>query len=604
MTSEPVVVCVVMAVFFFAGSAGGLALALDLPASSPGRLALLVLVLVAVVLGGASVVLRNRLPRGSTHVLTAGGAVMLALAVGAMPDPSRALAVTLAFVFVVIDAFLFFPWRTAFLHLSVGVVAATSSLLGRGDVTAGVVATVDIALLAVAAVVGLLARRASDAGVDSLTGLPNRRGFDVLLEAQLRTARRDERVLSVALLDLDDFKAVNDAGGHAAGDVVLGTTATTWRAALPADVTLARFGGDEFAVLAPDLRAVDLAELLAPLATDAHRSASAGVVETAVGDDGVAPAPPAELVRRADAALYRAKREGRARVVVASRGVDDAASHEAALAADLERALDEGELYLHYQPLFAASALDAGPFGAEALARWVHPVRGPVPPDEFVALAERHGLVGRLGAVVLELACREMSTLRTRHPDVMVGVNVSGLELVEPGYVDRVRDVLARTGWPAHLLVLEVTESVVDADAPAALTALRAVRDLGVHVSIDDFGTGYSALSRLDRLPAGSLKLDRSFTATAHTSPERARLIQAVTAMSAALGMGVVAEGVESAEQARVLTDLGCSTLQGYHLGRPQPFDVFTRSLEGRRPRTVPPPRRPVGVDAAGRERV
>ncbi len=225
--------------------------------------------------------------------------------------------------------------------------------------------------------------------------------------------------------------------------------------------------------------------------------------------------------------------------------------------------------------------------GVEALARWTHPVRGAVSPDVFVAVAEAHGFVGELGAAVLERACRDLASLpEARDRGLVLAVNVSGLELVDDDYVERLAAVLDRTGWPAAQLVLEVTESVVEGGDERAVATLLAARVLGVRVAVDDFGTGYSSLSRLDRLPAAYLELDAGFTATAHTCAGRARLVRAVTAMSRSLGLYVVAEGVETPEQGRALAGLGCDLLQGFALGRPEPLASLAARL--RRPSAAP----------------
>ncbi|WP_299035174.1 bifunctional diguanylate cyclase/phosphodiesterase [uncultured Pseudokineococcus sp.] len=549
----------------------------------PARALIAAIGVLAVVIGTAAAVLREHLPAGVAHLLVTGGTVLITTAVLVSPDPGTALALSAVYTFIAVDIFVFFSLRSAFLHLSVCLVTATAALAARDALHHAV--ALDVVLVAIAVVVGLLAKKASDASLDSLTGLPNRRGLDEALDRTTRTAERTGEPLSVALLDLDGFKEVNDAGGHAAGDELLRTTATRWRAALPDHAVLARLGGDEFAVLLPGAGSAALAELLDPLVRDRRAPASAGVA------DAPAEQTPTEVLRRADAALYDAKRSGRGRCAVA--GEDPVAEGEASLVEDLARALRTGGLDVHYQAVFESTPGDGGgPLRAvEALARWDHPERGPVSPAVFVALAEAHGLVTDLGALVLERACRELMSLPPQvRGDLYLGVNVSGLELVRPGYVRRVAEVLERTGWPVERLVLEITESVVEADGPRALAAVREASALGLLISVDDFGTGYSALSRLDEVPASYLKLDSSFTATVHTSPRRARLVGAVTALSQTLDLTVVAEGVETAEQADVLLGLGCTLLQGYHLGRPEPLAALADRLREASARAATPP--------------
>jgi len=573
-------------VFFVLGGAAGLCSiqgAGGAAAHGARGTALTLIALLAVVVGLVTIALRDRLTAGVLHALVPAATALVVTSIVLSPDAPSALLTAALLTFIAVDCAVFFSTAAGLVHLLTCLVAGTAAVAGRPDIGRWQAAALALVLVGVAGVVAVVAKRASSASLDSLTGLPNRRGLDAALERAVRTADRTEETLAVALLDLDGFKAVNDAGGHAAGDELLRTTAAAWRAALPEGAVLARLGGDEFAVVLSGSSSAALAALLDPLVRDHRSRASAGVA------DAVPLETPTDVLRRADMALYRAKQDGRGRCVVAQ---DDAVATEAdALAQDLVRALGEGTLDVHYQALYDASpVVTSRPRAVEALARWHHPERGPVSPAVFVALAESRGLVVELGALVLERACRELVSLPPGlRGDLHLAVNVSGLELVQPGYVRSVAEVLARTGWPADQLVLEITESVVEADAPQALATLREARSLGVQISVDDFGTGYSALSRLDDVPATYLKLDTSFTATVHTSPRRARLVRAVTALSTTLDLGVVAEGVETAEQARVLVDLGCTLLQGYHLGRPEPLPALARRLrDATRPPTAP----------------
>ncbi|WP_299035177.1 bifunctional diguanylate cyclase/phosphodiesterase [uncultured Pseudokineococcus sp.] len=566
----------VFGVFYALGGVAGLCVVQAAGGAAAGGVltTLALICLGAVVAGLATVALRDRLTTRTLHAVVASGTATITTGVLLAPDATSALLFAALLTFIAVDCAVFFSTAAGLVHFGTSVVAGTAALSARGDLDGWEAAALGVVLAGVAGVVAVVAKRASSASRDSLTGLPNRRGLDAALERSVRTAERTGEPLSVALLDLDGFKAVNDASGHAAGDELLRTTAATWRAALPEEAVLARLGGDEFAVVLPGGSSGALVELLAPLVGDRRAPASAGVAETRWLEG------PADVLRRADMALYEVKRSGRGRCAVA--GEDAATEGEAALVEDLARALRAGGLEVHYQPLYdAAPAGAAGvPRAVEALVRWHHPQHGPVSPTVFVPLAESRGLVTELGALVLERACRELMSLPPElRSDLRLSVNVSGLELVRPGYLRGVSDVLERTGWPVSRLVLEVTESVVEADAPQALATLREARALGLLISVDDFGTGYSALSRLDEVPATYLKLDCSFTATVHTSPQRARLVRAVTALSRTLDLAVVAEGVESAEQAQVLVELGCTLLQGYHLGRPEPLEALARRL-------------------------
>ncbi|WP_298803798.1 bifunctional diguanylate cyclase/phosphodiesterase [uncultured Pseudokineococcus sp.] len=562
-------------VFYVAGGLVALLVAASDSAGAPGRPVLTALGASALLVGAVVAARRAHLPRLATHPLAALATGLIGAAVLVTPDPRSAVLVAAVSVFVTVDTGVFFARLHALVHLSACLATTTATLLVRGGVGLLSALALDLVLVAVALVVGVLARRASSASVDGLTGLPNRRGLDDALERLALAAGRSGGPLSVALVDLDGFKAVNDASGHDAGDELLRATAARWRAVLPRSALLARVGGDEFAVAlaAPP---AELALVLSPLVRDPGRPASAGVAAWAP------PEGPAAALHRADAALYRAKRGGRARCEVA--GPETAS---VALATDLRAAVAAGAVRPVYQPLVAADAPGGPPVGVEALARWTHPLRGAVSPDVFVAVAEAHGFVGELGAAVLERACHVLASLpEARERGLVLAVNVSGLELVDDDYVERLAAVLDRTGWPAAQLVLEVTESVVEGGDERAVATHLAARVLGVRMAVDDFGTGYSSLSRLDRLPAAYLELDAGFTATAHTCAGRARLVRAVTAMSRSLGLYVVAEGVETPEQGRALAGLGCDLLQGFALGRPEPLASLAARL--RRPSAAP----------------
>ncbi|WP_298805238.1 bifunctional diguanylate cyclase/phosphodiesterase [uncultured Pseudokineococcus sp.] len=548
--------------------------------SGSGRWLLLAVALVAVCVGGAVTAWRDRLTHRWAHVLATGGTGLITTAVLAAPSPGSALVLAALYGFVVIESVAVFSPRYSTPQVLGSVLAAAAGLSSRQGVALGEVLVVVVALLATAAVVGVLAREASDARVDDLTGLPNRRGLDEAFEVAAAAAARAGLPLAVGLLDLDGFGSVNDELGHEAGDRLLRETARAWRAALPADVTLARLGGDEFAVLLPGRSAADAAALLGDLCADARRPASAGVADTTPEESRT------DALRRADNAMYHVKATGRGRCAIAGRDLPDPHG-SAVLLSDLASALRSDGLDVVYQPIRATpattgfTAAQVPLVGAEALVRWTHPVHGTIGPDVFVPLAERAGLIGQLGQHVLRRACQDFAAL----PDaaarrLRVGVNVSGLELADPTYPGRVHQVLQDSGWPAELLILEVTESAVEADSAAALTTLHELTRLGVELAVDDFGTGFSALGRLDDIGAQYLKLDASLTATVHTSPRRARLVRAAAAMARSLDMTLVAEGVETIEQAHVLAALGCPLLQGYHLGRPGPLESLARRID------------------------
>ncbi|MGY2082308.1 putative bifunctional diguanylate cyclase/phosphodiesterase [Blastococcus sp. SYSU DS0539] len=511
----------------------------------------------------------HRVPRLFFQVLLAVGAVGIGIVAYVSPPAHGAVAVLALLTFVSMDAFLFFPllWALGFLTEVLLIGAAVVVL--RGDVAAGPAVVLGLLVVGSAGAVGLLARRAASASEDALTGLMNRRGFDEALDTAVRTALRTGEPLSAALFDLDHFKAVNDTRGHEAGDEMLRSVAAVWGTSLPRCAVLARHGGDEFSLLLPGHdgdRALACAEELRSALPEI--GTSVGVAEFELGDS------PADLMRRADAALYRVKTFGRGRSELDAGG-------RSPMARDLAAALADGPtggLSVHLQPIVTPA--DGAVAGVEALVRWVHPERGTVPPVEFVPVAEREGLVGPLGAFVWTAACRDARTLsEATGRQLFLTVNVSGLELDDPGFPDRVLATLEATGWPAARTVVEVTESLVEAETTRSVQALHALREHGLRVAIDDFGTGYSALARLDTLPTDYLKLDNSFVSSITTSSRRARLLRSVMALADALDLVLIAEGVETVEQAQTLTALGCPFAQGYLYGRPRPVAELVAEL-------------------------
>ncbi|TQS39587.1 putative bifunctional diguanylate cyclase/phosphodiesterase, partial [Cryptosporangium phraense] len=343
------------------------------------------------------------------------------------------------------------------------------------------------------------------------------------------------------------------------------------------DVVVARTGGDRFALVVP-ASAADTLALLERFRADDRTPFSAGVAGWRPGDT------PATLCGRADAALDEARRAGGSRIFCSA---DTAADDWAEMAA----ALSAGEFTVAYQPITDLSS--GAVTGAEALIRWTRPGRGPVPPIDFIPRAERSGFIVELGRFVLETACREAATW-TRAVPAKVTVNVSGRELHRHDYYEQVTEVLIATGLPPERLVLEVTESMLEADSPVALTTLHRLRALGIRIAIDDFGTGWSSLSRLDHLPADILKIDRSFVAAIPPEATSAPLIAAITALAAALGLRTVGEGVEEVHQAALLARHGCDEGQGWLHGRPGDGAIIRQALLGRS--TADPTQRTVPV--------
>jgi len=430
---------------------------------------------------------------------------------------------------------------------------------------------------------------------DALTGLPNRSQLGTALAEAIR---RDPAGVALLYLDLDEFKAVNDTLGHAAGDELLVAAAERIRRSVRATDLAARLGGDEFAALLrelPDRRqATEVAErLLAAL--DAPFTV-AGTVVRVRASIGIAFASPAideaKLARHADVAMYVAKSHGKGRYEVFQSGIHSEVISRFALRADLERAVREHEFVLEYQPIVELAT--GRMVEVEALVRWAHPERGLVPPAEFIPLAEATGLIVPLGRWVLETACRQLGEWsRDGAPDAFaVSVNLSPAQLRDASLVDHVAAALALGGIAPGRLVLELTESAaLDADAPAMLERLGA---LGVRIAIDDFGTGFSSLSQLTRLPINQLKLDRSFTHALGRTERQKRLVASVLRLARDQQLVSVAEGIEDAAQAGELRGLGCRLGQGYHLGRPMPARKLAALLlserDVRRPLRSPRP--------------
>jgi diguanylate cyclase (GGDEF)-like protein len=413
---------------------------------------------------------------------------------------------------------------------------------------------------------------------DPLTGLPNRMLMLDRLSHALKRLRRRPGGVAVLFCDVDRFKVVNDSLGHQAGDELLIAAARRIEAGLRAGDTATRFGGDEFVVVCEDVhneaQAAEVAErLAASLAEpfllrgeDIYLTASIGVAVTGDPDED-----PRSLVRDADAAMYEAKAHGRARCVVFDNPMRERAVARLETENDLRRALERGELRVHYQPNIRIDGLRV--IGAEALVRWERPGRGLVAPDQFIGLAEETGLIVPLGRYVLEEACRQVAEWTAEglvDSDFVMSVNLSPHQLRSPGVLDDVNNAIVGAGIQPSQLCIEVTESALVDDSRGATEAIRRIHGLGVVVAIDDFGIGYSALSYLHLLPVGILKIDRSFVGRLGPDPRDRAVITGLIDLAHALSLTVVAEGVETAEQLADLSAMACDIAQGYYFAKPQ----------------------------------
>ncbi|HET6529885.1 MAG TPA: EAL domain-containing protein [Actinoplanes sp.] len=425
---------------------------------------------------------------------------------------------------------------------------------------------------------------------DALTGLPNRAAFQARTDRAVSTARSGGAPPTVLLLDLDGFKEVNDNLGHHAGDQLLIEVATRLRGALRTGDTVARLGGDEFAVLlvdaddnAGEATAMRIAEVVGePFVIDGITlgiEVSIGIAACGPDDDT------AGLLRHADIAMYTAKehRLGHTRF---NPGQAHETANRLTILGDLRQALDNaGEIELHYQPKI--SVRSGAVIGAEALARWRHPVRGLIPPNDFIPVLEGTSLIHRFTAVVIDLALAQVRRwLDDGHP-IPVAVNVSTRCLLDRAFPDAVAEALRRAGVPGDLLCIEITENTVMADPDRAIDVLRRIRDLGVSTAIDDFGTGYSSMAYLKILPVDEIKVDRSFVRDMVTDHSNYVLVESAVDLGHNLGLVVVAEGVEDDSTVTALNGLGCDIAQGYHYARPLPAGDFSRFLTERRQTTA-----------------
>ncbi|WP_019408450.1 phosphodiesterase DibA [Pseudomonas psychrophila] len=412
---------------------------------------------------------------------------------------------------------------------------------------------------------------------DPLTELPNRLLFTDRTEQALVTAQRHTSGCALLIIDLDHFKIINDSLGHNVGDLLLKGVSDRLQGVFGKGFTVARLGGDEFAVLIENCATDSQAEALAQQVLEVMKAAfdiekhqlfiSASVGISVFPSD----AQNAEqLLRNADSALFKAKNAGREGYALYTEELTVHALNRIEVASDLRRALEQHELRVYYQPVHDLNSSRL--IGVEALVRWQHPLRGLVPPGEFIPIAERTGLIAEIDAWVLEQACWQMCQWQSAGVDLsFVAVNISSRLFARPELYTLVSTVLADTGLDPALLELEVTESAVMDDSQGALEQMHRLRALGLRLAIDDFGTGFSSLLRLKRLPVQKLKIDQGFVAGLPEDNDDVAIVRAVIALSQSMGLQVHAEGIEQIEQAQFLLNLNCNLGQGYWFGRPMP---------------------------------
>jgi len=422
---------------------------------------------------------------------------------------------------------------------------------------------------------------------DSLTGLPNRTSLIERVGEAVRRSARSGETFALLFLDLDSFKDVNDSLGHPVGDLLLKAVAGRMQPVLREQDTVARLGGDEFVVILPFLKRTEHAAVVAEKLLTALSGAPYSIegrelsITSSIGisvypDDGK---DVNELIKNADAALYHAKKMGRNNFQYFSEEIGVRAVANLSMEHNLRRALERGEFLLHFQPQMNLAS--GRTVGVEALVRWLHPDIGMVLPAEFIPIAEERGLIVAIGDWVLNEACRQnREWQRAGLPAIPVAVNLSALQFRHRSLIANISAALGASELSAEFLEMELTESVVMQNSESAVATMRAMKEMGLHLSIDDFGTGYSSLSYLKRFPLDKLKIDRSFVRGLPDDADDAAITNAVLGMARALRLKVIAEGVETVQQAEFLRQHGCDEIQGSYFARPMPAEQFARFLQ------------------------
>jgi diguanylate cyclase (GGDEF)-like protein len=546
----------------------------------------------ALLAAGVLVVWGQRFPDLVMHGFVALGTAIIASAMYFGDTAETSGTTAIFFVWIALYAFTFFDGPSSWIQILVAAMFYALYLARVGDhdnvaqwiTTAGTLAVTGY-------VVGRLAHHNTQlAGFDGLSGLPNRRSFDRTLTLELERATREDVALSVAVLDINNFKRVNDSLGHIAGDELLRICAERIVHCLRPHDFLARLGGDEFALILPGPSATELETIAQRIASalsepitmhDMTLNITASIGFATAADNTTA----TELLRNADLAMYVAKSSGVRHFDVYHDSMHDEALARLELESDLREAVAHRAIEVAFQPIVSITTGQCT--AIELLARWHHPTRGAVPPDEFIAIAERIGVIRELGEQVFTHACRIATVVHKTRPDLDITVNVSPAQLSDPTLADRFGALLRASAVNPKRLVLEVTENALMQDVDAAAERLRELKTLGVRVAVDDFGVGHSSLSYLRKFPVDVLKLDKSFIASLHDGG--GQLARAVIQLGALLGLDVIAEGIESKAQLDELTTFGCASGQGYLFASPMTQDELLEHLKTADQPATPP---------------
>jgi diguanylate cyclase (GGDEF)-like protein len=544
--------------FFLVIGIAGIVFGSAMPAPEANKLIIIGGSAFSVVMGIGVHALRSRLTANAHLLFVITAIVVVTVLIGQAPTVAGDVAIASVYTCITCHAALAFSWQRAALLITTVVIVCMVVGVFDDDMPWWAAVMPATAAGLIGASVTALNVVAREAVFDPLTGLLNRRGLDNVLYVEMEKAATSGESLSLVLIDLDRFKSINDHLGHTAGDQLLQQVAEAWQNVGANDGLLARYGGDEFALLLPNTSETDAATIANRLRTAVSTDCSAGITSWRRGDSA------SLFIGRADIALYRAKNAGRGRVVIES-------AERPAIVESLRDAIVSRALAVYFQPIIRIT--DCGTAEAvavEALVRWPATMHPEITPEGLVRIAEDNHLITDLGRLVLDLACTQVHQLQASVGGRLLDlhVNVSGAELNGHAYAEIVVDTLIRTGWPAQQLVLEVTETDLAADSRDATRLLAQLRDLGIRIAVDDFGSGYSTLSRVATLPCDILKIDGAIIAdTSSAHP----LLNAITAIATAFDLEVIVEGVETREQAALVAAHGIDLVQGYFYARPQP---------------------------------